>query len=225
MLDSGLTIRHLRRNLLPDRSRELLDAPSSVKQKWTLTPEAFDALLSWLDADRDRAGERYVEIRSKLIKGFERHGCRDAESLADETMNRVARKLPEIRPTYEGDPARYFFGVAHNVHMEYLRKPAAVPLPPDGLLRASAMSSPDSLEDEDEQAYECLRICMGRLAPQEREMILSYYSGAGQSRIKLRKELAERLGVTLANLRLRAQRIRERLKGCLSGCMRGEVTA
>lgn len=223
MLDSGLTIRHLQRNHLPGRSREVLDVPSSLKQKWTLTPEAFDALLSWLDADRERAGERYVEIRARLIRGFERHGCRDPESLADDTMNRVTKRLPEIRATYEGDPARYFFGVAHNVHMEYLRRPADVPLPQEGLLRAGATLSPDPLEDE--RAYECLRLCMGRLSPEEREMILQYYSGEGQIRIRLRKELAERLGVTLASLRLRAQRIRDRLKRCIGGCMKGEVTS
>lgn len=225
VLDSRLINRHLLKNHPPDRSREVLDDPPSPKQKWTLTREAFEALLSWLDVDRERAGERYVVIRTRLIKGFERHGCRDPETLADDTINRVAKKLPEIRATYEGDPARYFFGVAHHVHMEYLRRPATVPLPQAELLRAGASSSPVPLEDEDEQAYEYLRICMSRLSPEEREMILQYYSGEGQSRIRLRKELSERLGITLANLRLRAQRIRDRLKRCIDGRMKGEVTA
>lgn len=202
-----------------------MNDPTSTKQKWTITPEAFDALLSWLDADRERAGDKYEQIRSRLVKGFEKHGCRESEDLADDTINRVAKKLPQIRATYEGEQARYFFGVAHNVHMEYLRRPAALPLPPMERLQVEAPSPHDALEDGDDRSYECLRDCIKQLAPPEREMILQYYSGEGKDRIKLRKEISERLGITLANLRLRTQRIRERLKRCVDGCMNRAVPA
>lgn len=202
-----------------------MDDPPSPKQKWTLTQDAFDALLSWLDADRERAGKKYEQIRSGLINGFERHGCRESEDLADDTINRVAKRLSDIRATYEGDPARYFFGVAHKVHMEYLRKPVAVPLLQTGMLQAGAGPPPDPLEDEDERAYECLRVCVEQLAAHERELILQYYRGEGQVRIRLRKEMAQRLGITLANLRLRTQRIRERLKRCIDGRMNRKVPA
>jgi hypothetical protein len=50
-----------------------------VKKEWALSREGFDALLAWLDPDRDRAGERY-EIRL------------DLETLADEVINRVMRQ-------------------------------------------------------------------------------------------------------------------------------------
>lgn len=202
-----------------------MNDPPSSKQKWTITPEAFDALLSWLDADRERAGEKYEQIRSRLIKGFGKHGCREPEDLADDTINRVAKKLPEIRATYEGEQARYFFGVAHNVHMEYLRRPVALTLSRTELLQVDAPSPHDLLEDEDERAYECLRACIKQLAPPEREMILQYYSGEGKDRISLRKDISERLGITLANLRLRTQRTRERLKRCIDGCLSQEVPA
>ena len=34
---------------------------------WTVTPEAFDSLLLSLDADRERAGSVYENLRRKLL--------------------------------------------------------------------------------------------------------------------------------------------------------------
>ena len=55
-------------------------------------------MLAWLDSDRERAGQKYEEIRCGLIKIFVCQGCTDPEGLADETINRVIRKIPEIVP-------------------------------------------------------------------------------------------------------------------------------
>ena len=60
-----------------------------------LTQEAFDQLLAALDADRERAGHQYEIVRRKLLKFFEFHGSDAPEEHADETINRVARKLAE----------------------------------------------------------------------------------------------------------------------------------
>src|SRR5918911_1288958 len=95
--------------------------------KWSLTRDAFDQLLSWLHPDREQAGKKYEEVRYKLIKIFGCRGCLTPEDLADETINRVARRLGDIAATYVGDPARYFCGVAQKVHMEYLRKISTPP--------------------------------------------------------------------------------------------------
>lgn len=87
-----------------------------------LSQEAFDTFLAWLDADRDRAGEKYEEIRRKLIRDFVHRDCLDAEELADETINRVIRELPEIANTYAGDPASYVYAVAQSLPLRYWRK-------------------------------------------------------------------------------------------------------
>ncbi|HEU4386356.1 MAG TPA: hypothetical protein VFV34_01075 [Blastocatellia bacterium] len=196
-----------------------MDAITSPKEKWVLTPAAFDDLLSWLDHDRDRAGAKYEEIRSKLILGFKRHGCIEPEELSDETISRVARKLPEIRRDYTGDPTRYFFGVAHNVHLEY-RKRSRVHLSLSSENVADKMPGDSPLED-DEPEYQCLERCIAHLTPRNRDLILQYYEGEGQTKIKLRKELATRLGIKLDILRMQAQRIRETLRGCILGCLAG----
>ena len=99
-----------------------------MKKNWVLSQESFDALLKWLSADRDQAGQIYEEIRLRLIRIFTARACTEAEDLADETMNRVASKLPEIGGTYSGDPAVYFYAVANNVHLESLRRKPLAPV-------------------------------------------------------------------------------------------------
>src|SRR5690242_15807691 len=60
-----------------------------------LTAEAFSKFLARLDADRERAGEKYEDLRRTLIKFFEWRGAPFPGEQADETFNRVARKLDE----------------------------------------------------------------------------------------------------------------------------------
>src|SRR2546421_3106679 len=60
-----------------------------------LTGEAFSKLLAHLDPDGERAGEKYEDLRRTLIKFFEWRGAPFPEDHADETFNRVARKLNE----------------------------------------------------------------------------------------------------------------------------------
>src|SRR6202008_1561467 len=98
-----------------------------MNKNWSLSQEAFDALLDWLDSDRELAGIKYEQIRSRLIKFFTGRGCIDPEELADETINRVTSKLSEIRKEFTGDPALYFYGVAKLVYMEYLRRKTPQP--------------------------------------------------------------------------------------------------
>src|ERR687883_865457 len=81
-----------------------LNSVPTRKKEWTLTQESFDRLLAWLDPDREQAGKKYEEVRSRLVRGFSSHGCPVPEDLADEAINRVAKLLPEIEKTYVGEP-------------------------------------------------------------------------------------------------------------------------
>jgi hypothetical protein len=58
-----------------------------------LTAAAFERLLEALDADRDRAGERYELLRRKLLYLFGCRGLTQVEDLADETLSRVAARI------------------------------------------------------------------------------------------------------------------------------------
>ena len=183
---------------------------TSRKRRADLTQETFDQLLAWLDRDRDRAGQRYEEIRSQLIRIFMCRGCPVPEELADETINRVAGKLREISSDYAGDPALYFYGVARMVFLEYQRrKPASLPPPP-------AVTA-----EETELRYQCLEQCMERLSARNRELILAYYGEDKQAETGPRKELAERLGIGTNALWIRTHRIRESLRECVIQCLNG----
>ena len=178
-----------------------------MKNKWDLTPDQFDALLDWLDPDRDAAGEKYEHIRRALIKIFITNGCSSPEDLADEAINRVARRLPEIRPGYEGDPALYFYGVAKKLMYEDRRKPARHVPPPTW----------DS--DDVDPEYECLEKCLEELPPQNRELVLQYYQEEKKAKIDNRVKLAEKLGIAINALRIRAHRIRTSLESCVGTCV------
>ncbi len=179
------------------------------KAEWDLTPESFERLLLWLNPNREQAGKKYEDIRRKLIKILTCRGCAYPEELADETINRVTRKVPEIVDNYIGDPALYFYGVAHKVHLEYARKKRDLVLP----------TVPDPPEDM-ERDYECLEQCMERLTSKSRELVLEYYQDEKQAKIDRRKRLADRLGIELNALRIRAHRIRANLQQCVFECIK-----
>jgi RNA polymerase sigma factor (sigma-70 family) len=195
-----------------------LDSLLRHKKEWVLTQEAFDGFLGWLDTDREQAGRKYEEIRQKLIKIFICRGCTVADDLADETINRVARKVPEFRDTYVGDPVHYFYGVAHNIHLEYLRKKREAEL-------ALVPPPPPSRCDDTELEYECLEECMAKLPPEHRKLVLEYYQEEKRAKIEHRKRLAEQLGIDLNALRIRAYRIRAGLHDCIRECLRHSEAA
>jgi len=72
----------------------------------THTPEEFQRFLSWLDEGVDSGGERYVEMRRRLVSYFGRKRCLSPDDLADETLTRVARKLEEQGSITDSPPAR-----------------------------------------------------------------------------------------------------------------------
>lgn len=173
-----------------------------------ITEESFDALLSWLDPDRETAGGKYELIRSGLIRIFVSKGFNDAEDLADECINRVIGRLPEIRDGYVGAPVRYFHGVARNVILEqFKRKEIAT----DVLVVAD-------LPDERTNEQECLTKCLDILAPQKRDLILDYYLYTGHRKVEQHKQMAAVLTITEGALRGRAHQIRVALEKCVRQC-------
>jgi DNA-directed RNA polymerase specialized sigma24 family protein len=186
-----------------------------IKRDWSLTDGTFELLLEWLDADRDVAGEKYETIRRRLIKIFTCRGCSEADELADETINRVAARLDQIIGTYSGDPALYFYGVAQKVHLEYLRKRAALHVSRAVELRSHVVESTSEIEAE----YACLERCMERLPTANRRLVLEYYQEDKRAKIDHRQLLANQLGIAVNALRIRAHRIRLQLQKCVQHCL------
>jgi DNA-directed RNA polymerase specialized sigma24 family protein len=182
-----------------------------MNKNWSLSQEAFDALLDWLDPDREQAGIKYEQIRSRLIKIFTGRGCIDAEELADETINRVTSKLKEIQSEFIGDRARYFFGVANKVYLEFLRRKTPQP-----------QSQPTD-SGRAELEYRCLERCIAQLSEEDRALLLKDYGAKGQTQADRRKALADELGITLNALRIRVYRIRIALKECIEKCIQDSL--
>lgn len=173
----------------------------------------FDCLLAWLDQDRERAGLVYENIRWRLMTIFAARDCPVPEELADETIDRVTRRVSDIATNYTGDKALYFFGVANNVHHEYLKRPA-LPEHKEELSGDYPHGDPDK-----ELIHDCLERCLNRLSSEARELILRYYSLEKQAKIGLRKQMADEIGVSINTLRLRVLRMKERLQPCLEQCL------
>ena len=178
-----------------------------------LEQEQFDWLLAWLDQDRERAGLVYEKIRWRLIRIFAARDCPVPEELADETIDRVARRVSDIATDYAGDKALYFFGVANNVHHEYLKRPAL----PEG--KEKLTDHYPQVDQDKEQTHTCLERCLSKLSSEAREMILRYYSLEKQAKIGLRRQIADELGVSINTLRLRVLRMKEKLQPCVERCM------
>src|SRR5262245_6008855 len=66
-------------------------------------------------------GEKYLEMRRRLVGYFDRKNCVSPDDLADETLNRVARRLEEEASIDDTESARYCYIVAKFVFLEYLR--------------------------------------------------------------------------------------------------------
>lgn len=184
-----------------------MDNIPSTKKEWELSQEAFERLLEWLDEDRESAGRKYEEIRRGLVKMFTCRGCAWAEELADEVINRVVRKIFDIAATYEGNPALYFYGVAKNVHREFVSPPSR-PVPPPSLPPADT-----------EEEHACLEHCLRQIGPEKSAMVLEYFAETKQAKIELHQEMARRLGLNINALRIRVFRIRAALRKCVDDCL------
>jgi DNA-directed RNA polymerase specialized sigma24 family protein len=187
------------------------------RRQWDLTPKAFDQFLSLLDLDRDRAGESYEALRRNLIQLFIWRGCRDPESHADETINRVIRKIDEGEEVR--DVIAYAHGVARRLLLEIFKKQEREQIGIEEL--PPLVAQPE--EQDDETGVLCLRRCLNRLPEESRQLIVLYYQGEKSAKIENRKRLAEGLSVTLGALRYRAFDLRQRLQGCIERCMGREI--
>jgi DNA-directed RNA polymerase specialized sigma24 family protein len=197
-----------------------------VKKDWVPTQDAFRNFLQWLDEGVDSGGERYLDMRRRLALYFDRKNCLCPDDLADETLNRVARKLEEKGSITDLSPAHYCYVAARFVFLEYLRggQPAQTafeePLHSAVLPGLSGSPGKDSENQAREKLHQCLERCLDQLPEKDRELILEYYRGEQRTKIEGRYRLAKRLGLSMNALSIRACRIRDKLEVCIRGCCR-----
>lgn len=216
----------------PNSSPRLADSPrprvSVSPRHWALTQEAFDGLLTQLDPDRERAAQKYEEIRRKLMKFFKWRGCLQFEEYADKTIDRVARKITEGAELQGTSPSALFYGVAINLLREHWRKTAAEP---EALVEGQTepwnpSDDPEKIREQAETLQEqetrlnCLRRCLGTLPPESVHLIKQYYAEDDVLDKEKRKQIALRLNLSATALRSRAFRVRGELERCVDHCLK-----
>lgn len=197
--------------------------PQTVSKKdWPLNAAAFQLLLDWLDGAVGSEGRRYLLVRERLVAYFDRKGQRAADDLADEVLNRVARRLEEEggKITTEA-PAKYCYTVARFVFMEHLREARQAQHAVDNtpLYRDYEQRLINEAAAEQEFRHKCLDVCLEKLDSRDREIVVSYYVGEQRTKIENRRHLAASLGITSNALSIRACRIRDKLEKCVRQCV------
>lgn len=176
-----------------------------------ITKDSFDALLEWLDPNRDDAALLYEVIRAGLVRMFVSRGLMDAEFYADQTVDRVIKRLPEIRESYSDAPVKYFHGVARNILREAARrKEIPTEVLPECLPRRGLV---------DNELATCLHKCLGSLSQEKHELIHDYHVYDGHEKIDSHREMAQELSITIGALRTRAHHVRAGLEDCVRKCM------
>jgi DNA-directed RNA polymerase specialized sigma24 family protein len=200
---------------------ELTAHKAKPKSDWTLNPRAFDRLLNWLDHGMNSDGQKYLEMRQRLVAYFDRKNCPAPDELADETLNRIARRLEEEGIIESETPARYCYIVARFVFMEHLRRMQKGDVPLDDLQRGHDPAAPEAGDEKEikEKMLNCLEHCTSKLESSSHKLIIRYYKGQERVKIENRRALAEELGITVNALSIRACRIRDRLEACVTECL------
>jgi RNA polymerase sigma factor (sigma-70 family) len=142
----------------------------------------------------------------------------------------VARRLSEGERITSENPWSYFYGVARNVWRENLARKNVLISLSDDLPVGGAQATPYDLlisaraRIEAEVRRECLEKCLAELAPEDRDLIVSYYQYGGGVKIENRKRLAANLGLSGNTLRQKVARLRSRIAECVIICQRSGRT-
>jgi DNA-directed RNA polymerase specialized sigma24 family protein len=182
--------------------------------RFVLDEQALQRLLAGLDPDPVRASQRYEALRRSLIKVFAWELQSEAETLADDALDRVARRLNEGIPIL--DIVAYAQRTAELVLMEARR--ASRRRDATAVDRAHAVL-PTAADREVEQRHACLEHCLDELGPGQRDLVLRYYAHDGRARIEQRDALAREQGMSVGALRNRMLRLREKLEECVRSCL------
>lgn len=174
---------------------------SHGRKRWELDREGWEALLGALTPDRDSAGQKYEELRRRLINLFAWEQCDAPETLADEVLNRLARKVLELAEIPHLD--RYAFGIARIVILEQRRA--------ERNRETAAREFQAGVQQGGQRwvALDAMQGCINELPADRRELIERYYT-------EDRAALARKFGISVNALRNRAMRIREELFRCMS---------
>ena len=185
---------------------------------WELTASALERLLVRLDPDPARAADAYEALRLSLTRFFDWRGAHFPDECADETMNRLARRL-------DGAPPSPTSGASPSASPAWCGSSGrAAPGAPGRAGRGVDGPAPTTVErDPEPRLHECLEACLASLPADARTLILEVHQDQRRQKIDRRVRLATQLGLSANALRSRAQRVRDRLERCVRACAAGRA--
>ena len=153
---------------------------------------AFTRLLQWLDDGSDSRGERYLEMRRRLVAYFDRRNRPAADVLADETFDRVSRTLEESGCIRVTPPARS----AMSWRGSFSSKTSGAGIGMSRMTRHGPRRTTEARRErplprrapKPRSPVSAAASTLSR--PRHRELIVDYYRDAKRQRIDRRRELA-----------------------------------
>lgn len=200
--------------------RAFIASPKAIESPtidWTLTAGSFELLLKQLHDDPDEAARRYISVYGKLMRYLDWRGCRMPDWYADVTMTRIARRLEQgaTITNFQG----FMFGVAKKVAIEALREQEKE----QKTLSCLAQVETDHGCAYEESLFERLEAGLLRLPPGSRRLLIAYYAAGDNKNMELRRELAQREGISVNALRVRVHRLKSLLEAYIAADLHNEA--
>jgi DNA-directed RNA polymerase specialized sigma24 family protein len=175
-----------------------------------MQPEFLDVLLEALGETREDAGIAYREIHERLARFFRLNNGSDPQTLADEVMDRLAKRTVNTPKEKIASPRAFALGIArHLLQEDQRRQTRETKVARDWDVFSGAT------ESDREQLLKALEECMNRMSEDKRKLLLAYYSWQEGKKIDHHRVLADRLGLTMNALRNRMMRARSELDTCV----------
>jgi RNA polymerase sigma factor (sigma-70 family) len=178
--------------------------------RWAINQDQFAGLLLKLANEPLEAAARYEALRAKLIFYFRRKSLDFPEDLADEVLDRLARRLAE--GTEIDSLAAFAIGIARFVAQEQASRPFQLQVLEETFFDNIPA---DSHTESEEERFTGMEHCLNCMPAADVELLEAYYLGDGGSLIRARKSMAEALGISPEAVRQRVFFIRRRLRQCM----------
>jgi DNA-directed RNA polymerase specialized sigma24 family protein len=196
---------------------QLFDAVGVSPVLAEATRDDLSKLLKRLHPDREVAWGMYILIWEKLVMYFQRHNCTPSSDRAHDALSRIARRddLDEIR-----NIAAFAYGVARKMMRETSIRETSLETLPESVVSNWASVQIEPAEGVDRQRQlQCIRRCLEELPTNDRVVFLSFELADGAVRMRQRKKLAMKAGVSVGAFRVRVFRIRRDIERCARTCM------
>jgi DNA-directed RNA polymerase specialized sigma24 family protein len=175
--------------------------------------ETLKELLNLLHSDEGQAAVEYHNLHQRLARFFDWNNAQDPMALADEALDRLAKRAAEPGVN-EGvqNVSAFALGIARHLLQEEARRQLKMA---EISRHWQAMESARTQEPESEALEDALQYCLEKMRPERRHLIEAYYRYTGGEKIKIHQQLAEAEGLSLNALRNRALRTRQELETCI----------